>query len=82
LPLPFSFLPQLIPLPLLSLGLGVALDEELGEKDEEGEDVDEVNLGDDLGGVLDVVHEEVGGLAHHADELDHLLHGEDGLPPD
>lgn len=31
---------------------------------------------------MDVVVEDVRGLGHHADKLDHLLHGQNGLPPD
>ena len=66
----------------LLLGLHVARHEELREQHQQREDVHEVHLRDDLGRLGAVGGEEVRGLRHHADELNHLLHGEDGLPPD
>ena len=67
---------------LALLGLDVGLNIELGKEEEETQDVNEVDEDDAEAGLLALGGEEVGGLAHHGDELDHLHEGEVGLPPD
>ena len=67
---------------LALLGLDVGLNIELSEEEEETQDVNEVDEDNAEAGLLALGGEEVGGLAHHGDELDHLHEGEVGLPPD
>ena len=67
---------------LALLGLDVGLNIELREEEEETQDVNKVDEDNAEAGLLALSGEEVGGLAHHGDELDHLHEGEVGLPPD
>lgn len=66
---------------LLLLGLHVGSNEELSKKEEEGEDVNNVDGSHAKRNTVRLRHEEPTSLSHHRDELNHLHHCQTRLPP-
>ena len=67
---------------LLLLGGHVRRDKELSKQDKERQDVDNVHESDPRTAGSTLGGDQVGSLRHHGNKLDHLHHGQAGLPPD
>jgi hypothetical protein len=66
----------------LFLRLNVGVDKELGEKEEERKDVDDVGGSNPQGNVGATCYQKITSLRHHGDKLKQLHHGKRRLPPD